>query len=60
MFQILAVYIDFEGAKNIHVLYVLIGALEDGGGSWLGIEILILIQIWSPVFDTPMLKILAV
>ena len=27
--RILAVYIDFEDAENIHVLYVQIGALED-------------------------------
>ena len=52
IFQILAVNIDFEGAQNIHVLFLLIGALEDGGGSWLGLEILILIQIWSAVFET--------
>ena len=29
MFQILALYLHFECAKNIHVLLVLIGALED-------------------------------
>ena len=31
MIQILALYLDFEGAKNIHVLQVLIG---DFGGCW--------------------------
>ena len=31
MFQILALYLDFEGAKNIYVLYVLIFGL---GGHW--------------------------
>ena len=112
-FQILALYLDFEGAKIIHVLKVLIwdfggrwrfltgvwhldlwfgyghwsliylwskfwisililkvqrtsmsfkssfGALEDAGGSWLGFGILILIWIWSLVFDIPMNQILA-
>ena len=33
MIQILALYLDFEGAKNIHDLLVLIWALEDAGGS---------------------------
>ena len=31
MFQILALSLDFEGAKNIHILYVLIWAF---GGGW--------------------------
>ena len=31
MFPILALYLDFEGSKNIHVLYVLIWAF---GGCW--------------------------
>ena len=35
------------------------GALEDAGGSWLGFCILILIWIWSLVFDTLMIQILA-
>ena len=35
------------------------GALEDTGGSWLGFGILILIWIWSLVFDTNMFKKLA-
>merc|ERR1712112_544868 len=35
------------------------GALEDAGGSLLGFGILILIWIWSLVFDTPMIRILA-
>ena len=35
------------------------GGLEDAGGSWLGFCILILIWIWSQVFDTPMIRILA-
>ena len=35
------------------------GALEDAGGFWLGFGILILIWIWSLVFDTQIFKILA-
>ena len=35
------------------------GALEDAGGSWLGIDILILIWIWSLAFDIPLIWILA-
>ena len=31
MFQILALYLDFEGAKNIHVLKVLLWGF---GGCW--------------------------
>ena len=31
MFQIMALYLDFEGAKNIHVLNVLIWGF---GGGW--------------------------
>ena len=34
-------------------------ALEDAGGSWLGFGILILIWIWSLVFDIPLIWILA-
>ena len=33
MFRILSLYLDFEGAKNIYVLLVMIGALEDDEGS---------------------------
>ena len=35
------------------------GALEDAGGSWLGFGIMILIFIWSVVFDTHMIQIVA-
>ena len=35
------------------------GTLEDPRGSWLGFGILILIWIWSLVFNTPMIKIFA-
>ena len=51
IFQILALYLDFEGAKNIHVLKSSFGALEDAGGSWLGFGILMLIWIWSLVLE---------
>ena len=33
--------------------------MEDAGGSLLGVDILILIGIWSLVFDIPMIQILA-
>ena len=35
------------------------GTLEDARGSWLGFCTLMLIKIWSLVFDTPMFRILA-
>ena len=35
------------------------GALEDAGGSWLGFGIWTLIRIWSLVFASPMIQILA-
>ena len=35
------------------------GALEDAGGSWLGFGIMILIFVWSLVFGTSMIQILA-
>ena len=35
------------------------GDFEDAGGSWLEFDILILIWIWSVVFDIHMIKILA-
>ena len=35
------------------------GALEDAGGSWMGFGIYFLIWIWSLVFGTPMIQILA-
>ena len=43
---------DIEGAKNINVLFVLI---QGFGGFW----ILILIWIWSLVFITPIIQIMA-
>ena len=47
MFGILALYFDFEDAKNIHILQVLNLDLEGTEGSWLGFSILILIWRWS-------------
>ena len=56
--KFLSVYLNFEGTKKIHVLLVLIWSF---GGRWrflTGIGILILIWIWSLVFDTSILQIL--
>ena len=58
MFWISALYLDFESAKNICVLLVMIGALEDDEGSWLEFGMLRMIWIWPLVFDTSMIKIL--
>ena len=59
MIEILALYLDFEGAKNIHVLKSSFRALEDAGNLLLGIGILILIWRWSLVFYTTMIQIMA-
>ena len=59
MIQILALYLDFEGAKKINVLKSTFWDLEDAAGSCLGFDILILIWIWSLLFDTPMIQIWA-
>ena len=59
MFQILALYLNFQSAKNIPVLKVLIWGF---GGCWRflsGVWHLDLIWIWSLVFDIPMIQILA-
>ena len=56
MIQILALYLDFKGAKNIHALQVLVSSFEKARGTWIGVDISI--QIWSLVFDTPMFQIL--
>ena len=53
MFQILALYLDFEGAKNIHVLQVLIWALGDTGGFQLGFHILIIIKLQNSSQKVP-------
>ena len=54
IFRILALYLDFEGAKNIHVLsvwiYVFLGCWKFL--TWM--SILIMIWILPLVFDTPM------
>ena len=59
MIQILALYLDFEGAKSSMTFESSFEALEDTGGSWLEFGILILISILSLVFDKPMISILA-
>ena len=59
MIRILALYLDFEGAKNVHVLFVLNWGF---GGCWrflTGYGIIILIWIQSSVFDTTMILIFA-
>ena len=51
MVQIFALYLDFEGAKNIHVLKVLIWGF---GGCWMFLTvvwILIFIWIWTLVLE---------
>ena len=59
MVRFYALYLDLDDAKNIHVLLVLIWSFGGAGVSWLGFRILILMSIWSLVFDTPMFNILA-
>ena len=59
MFRILAPYLDFEGARTSMSFKSWEGALEDTGGSWLEFGILMLILIWSLIFDIPMIWILA-
>ena len=59
MSQILALYLDFEGTKKINVLEVLIWGLEDAKCSWLGFGILVFVWIWSLVFYTNIIQILA-
>ena len=56
MVRMLALYLDFEGAKNINFFIVLIWTLEDTRGSWLGFGILISVEIWSLVFGTSKLQ----
>ena len=46
MIQIFALYLDFEGAKNIHVLQVLIWGF---GGHWR-----FLTGVWHPDIDLDM------
>ena len=47
-----------KGQRTYMSLTSLFGALEDAEGSWLGFGILILIWIWSLVFDIAMIQIL--
>merc|ERR1711954_508930 len=57
LFKIMVVYLYFEGAKNIHVLEVLIWIF---GGCWMFLTRvwhLDLDLIWSLVFDTTMIQI---
>ena len=42
MFKISAFYIEIKGAKNTHVLQVLVGVLDDSEGSWLAFKLLIM------------------
>ena len=55
----LALSLDFEGPKKIHVSRSWFRGLEDAASSWLGFVILILIWIWPLVFDTPVFQILS-
>ena len=55
----MALYLDFEDVKNIHVLSVLIWGFRGHWRFLTGVGILILIWIWSLVFDIPMIQILA-
>ena len=48
----------FEDARNINVLLPPNRALENTGGSWFGFIILIMISIWSFMFDIPIFQIL--
>ena len=59
MIQIVALYFDFEGAKTIHVFKVLIWGFGGRTRFGLGFGISILILIWSLVFYTPLIQILA-
>ena len=55
MIQSFALYLDFEGAKNIMFFKSSFGVLEDAGGSWPGFGIFILIWIGTVVFDIAMI-----
>ena len=59
MIRIVALHLDFEGAKSIHVLQVFIWGF---GGCWrILTEVLHLDLdlVWSLIFDIPMIQILA-
>ena len=57
MDQILALYLDFEGVKNIHVLYVLIWGFARRWRFLTGVWLLDL-SIYSLVFYTLMFHVL--
>ena len=59
MFWILALHVDFEGAKNTLVLIVLNWGFRWHWRFLAGVGSFILIWIWSQVFDTFMFQILA-
>ena len=59
MIQILTLYLGLKVHRTFMTFKFSFGALEDAGGFWLGFGILILIWIWSVVFDAPMIQILA-
>ena len=59
MIQNVALFLDFESAKNIMSFGSSSGALKDDEGSWLGFGILIMIWLWSLFFDKPLIQILA-
>ena len=57
--RILALYLDLEGAKNIHVLQVLFWGFDGGwrfltGGLYLDLDLR-----WTLVFNTPIFPFLA-
>ena len=57
--HVLALHLDFVCLKIFMFLKSSFGALEDAGYSWQGFGILILILIWSLVFDISLIQILA-
>ena len=59
MLGILALYLVLKVQRTYMSFKSSFGALEEAGGSWLGFGILILIWIWSLVFDTLIFQILA-
>ena len=60
MIQIFALYHGFEVQKTSMSFKSSFGTLEDAGGALLGFGILILIWIWSLVFDIPMIPNLGI
>ena len=56
MIQILALYLDFEDAKNLISFKSSLRALEDAGGSLPGFGIMIMIWIYSDTLLVSFLK----